>query len=95
MKKYYFFKEYLLTGDSELTMIKTVATVEVDFAKIEQELPLGAQIKLETVQTVIEGGRFILYGEYSLPATVEEIIARESIDIDQVLGDEETLPSLN
>jgi hypothetical protein len=47
------------------------------------------------VQTVIEGGRFIVYGEYALPAALEEIVARESIDIEEVLGDQETLPSLN
>jgi hypothetical protein len=47
------------------------------------------------VQTVIEGGRFIVFGEYGLPASLEEIVARESIDIEEVLGDQETLPSLN
>ena len=87
MKKQFFFKEYLIQGDNETRTIRYVATVEVDFAQIEQELPSGAQIKPETVQTVIEGGRFIVYGEYALPTALEEIVARESIDIEQVLGD--------
>ncbi|CAA9302843.1 MAG: hypothetical protein AVDCRST_MAG56-5646 [uncultured Cytophagales bacterium] len=95
MKKQFFFKEYLIRGDDETKAIRHIATVEVDFAHIEQELPLGAQIKTETVQTVIEGGRFIVYGEYALPVALEEIVARESIDIEQVLGDQETLPSMN
>jgi hypothetical protein len=95
MKKQFFFKEYLIRGDDETKAIRHVATVEVDFAQIEQELPSGAQIKSETVQTVIEGGRFIVFGEYGLPAALEEIVARESIDIEEVLGDQETLPSLN
>jgi hypothetical protein len=56
---------------------------------------VNAQIKMDTVQTVIEGGRFIVYGEYALPTALEEIVARESIDIEEVLGDQETLPSLN
>lgn len=95
MKQYFFFKEYLISGDSQLTIIKGVATVEVDFARIEQELPTGAQIKIETVQTHIEGGRFVVYGEYSLPVSLEELVTKEAIDLDQVLGDEENLPSLN
>ena len=95
MKKYFFFKEYLITGDSQPTIIKALATIEVDFARIEQELPIGAQIKMETVQTQIEGGRFIVYGEYSLPVSLEELVTKEAIDLDQVLGDEENLPSLN
>jgi hypothetical protein len=95
MKKQFFFKEYLIRGDDATKAIRHVATVEVDFAQIEQELPFGAQIKPETVQTVIEGGRFIVFGEYGLPVALEEIVARESIDIEEVLGDQETLPSLN
>jgi hypothetical protein len=95
MKKQFFFKEYLIRGDEETKAIRQVATVEVDFAHIEQELPSGAQIKPETVQTVIEGGRFIVYGEYALPVALEELIARDSINIEEVLGDQETLPSIN
>lgn len=95
MKKQFFFKEYLIRGDDETKAIRLIATVEVDFAHIEQELPPGAQIKPETVQTVIEGGRFIVYGEYAVPAPLEDLVAHDSINIEQVLGDQETLPSLN
>ncbi len=95
MKKQFFFKEYLIAGDDQTRSVRGVATLEVDFAQIEQELPVGAQIKMDSVQTVIEGGRFVVYGEYALPAALEEIVARESIDIQEVLGDQETLPSLN
>lgn len=96
MKKQFFFKEYLIPGDAETRMIRSVSTVEVDFAQIEQELPTGARLELATVQTVIEGGRFIVYGEYTtLPATPEEIVAQESINLEQVLGDQEMLPSIN
>jgi hypothetical protein len=95
MKKYYFFKDYLIAGDSQRGIIRGTSTVEVDFAQIEQELPIGAQIKIETLQTVVEGGRFLVYGEYTLPVSMEELVAKDSIDLDQVLGDEESLPSLN
>jgi hypothetical protein len=96
MKKLFFFKEYLIHGDAVSKAIRGVATIEVDFAQIEKDLPVGAFIKPETVQTVIEGGRFMVYGEYVLPAaTLEEVVASESIDIAQVLGDEEKLPSMN
>ena len=95
MKKYFFFKDYLIAGDSQISMIKGISTVEVDFAQIENELPPGAIIKQETLQTMVEGGRFIVYGEYSLPVLMEDLIAKDSIDIEQVLGDEGTLPSFN
>ncbi len=95
MKKYFFFKEYLLSGDADTRAIRNVATVEVDFDRIEQELPVDARINPATVQTVIEGGRFIVYGEYTLPTPLEALVTRDAIDIEQVLGDQETLPSVN
>jgi hypothetical protein len=95
MKKQFFFKEYLIQGDAETRTLRSVATVEVDFARIEQELPEGARIDQNKIQTVIEGGRFIVYGEYTLPVAIEELVARDAIDIQQVLGDQETLPSVN
>jgi len=73
-----------------------VATVDVDFDEIERSLPEGAAIKHQTVQTVVEGGKFIVYGEYTIPGeALEEAVAKEAINIEEVLGDEGMLPSVN
>lgn len=96
MRKQYFFKEYLYYSEFESKTTHSVATLEVDFDKIERELPAGAKIKHETVQTVVEAGKFIVYGEYTLSTSlVDEVLAADSIDISQVLGEEGLLPSAN
>src|SRR5215213_3899152 len=96
MKKQYFFKEYPIYGDFDIKSTKLVPTVEVDFDEIEKGLPTGSKIRHATVQTVIVGEKFIIFGEYStLEAAMKETVATESIDIDDVLGDAGTLPSVN
>jgi hypothetical protein len=96
MKKLFFVKEYPIQGGMAGLTLRSLATIEVDFNRIESELPPGAQIKYESVQTVIDGGNLVVFGEYtSLASAAEEMLARESIDIQQVLGDQEILPSVN
>ncbi len=96
MKKHYFIKEYLYHSDFESKSSGVLATVEVDYGQIERNLPLGASIKYETVHTMLENGKLIVYGEYTLPlTTLEEVVMKESIDIDQVLGEEGLQPSVN
>lgn len=96
MKKYFFFKEYLLHSTPNVLAISSVQTQEVNFDAIEKELPVGAKIKYESVKTIITGEKFIVYGEYLPLATeLKENVATEAISIDEVLGDQETLPSVN
>lgn len=96
MKKLFFFKEYIYYSEFESKTSQYVATVEVDYDAIEQELPTGARIKYETVQTVVEGGKFIVHGEYTFSDVLPNAIsATDSIDISEVLGDEGILPSAN
>ncbi|QHT69164.1 hypothetical protein GXP67_22235 [Rhodocytophaga rosea] len=96
MKKLFFFKEYTYYSEFESKTSHYVATVEVDYDEIEKELPSGARIKYETVQTMIEAGKFIVYGEYTFSDVLPNAIsATESIDISQVLGEEGILPSAN
>jgi hypothetical protein len=96
MKKHFFFREYIYYSEFEGKSIKFVATLEVDFNEIEKGLPAGAIIKHDTVKTVIEGGKFVVYGEYTLlQSALEEIAATEAIKIDEVLGNEGLLPSVN
>ena len=96
MKKQYFFKEYPIYGDFDIKSTKLVPTVEVDFDEIEKGLPTGSRIRHATVQTVIVGEKFVVYGEYSTQeAAMKQAVATESIDIDDVLGDADTLPSVN
>lgn len=96
MKKKFFFKEYIYYNEFESRTTRFVSTLEVDYEQIERELPQGAIIKPETIQTVIEGGKFIIYGEYTLlEASLDEMVATTSIDMTQVLGEEGILPSAN
>jgi hypothetical protein len=96
MKKLFFFKEYNYYSEFESKTSHYVATVEVDYDQIEQELPTGAKIKYETVQTMVEAGKFIVYGEYTFSDVLPNAIsAADSIDISEVLGDEGILPSAN
>jgi hypothetical protein len=96
MKKLFFVKEYPIGGETSSLNLRAVSTIEVDFSRIENDLPPGSQIRHDTVQTVISGGSLVVFGEYSsLVAAAEEMVARESIDIEQVLGDQEMLPSVN
>jgi hypothetical protein len=95
MKKLFFFKEYEIYSEFETKAIRGLATIEVDFDQLGKDLPLGAEIRPETVRTQIEGSRFIVYGEYVLPATILETVAKEAIELDDLLGDQEKLPSVN
>lgn len=96
MRKHFFFKEYIYFNEFESKTTGFVSTVDVDYEQIERELPTGAKIKLETIQTVIEAGKFIVYGEYTLlEASLDEMVATTSIDISQMLGEEGILPSAN
>jgi hypothetical protein len=65
MKKHFFFKEYIYYNEFESKSTNFVSRVEVDYDQIEKQLPVGAKIKYETIQTVIENGKFIVYGEYT------------------------------
>jgi len=96
MKKHFFFKEYTYYSEFESKRSRFVATLEVDYEQIERDLPQGAKIKLESVQTVVEAGKFIVYGEYTMiESSLSEKVATEAIEITQVLGEEGLLPSAN
>lgn len=96
MKKHLFFKEYIYYNEFESKTTGSVSLLEVDYEQIEKGLPIGAKIKLETVQTVVEGGKYIVYGEYSiLETSFNEMVSTEAIDLTQVLGEEGILPSAN
>jgi hypothetical protein len=92
MKKHFFVRKYSLSGSS-------ISTLEIDLGAIEQALPEGGRIKSETVQTLIEGDTFIVYGEYSTQELAmqeaQEAVATETINLDEVLGDGGLLPSVN
>lgn len=100
MKKNFFVKEYLISFDHDkaISVIQTssVSTIEVDFDQIEKQLPIGSKINKETVQTVIQIDKFIVYGEYSrIEPILPELATTESIELTDVLGDESVLPSVN
>ncbi len=96
MKKHLFFKEYTYYSEFESKTTGFVSLLEVDYEKIERELPTGAKIKLENVQSVVEAGKFIVYGEYSMIETsLNEMVSTEAIELTQVLGEEGMLPSAN
>ena len=96
MKKYLFFKEYTYYNEFESKTTGFVSLLEVDYEQIERELPTGAKIKLETVQSIVEAGKFIVYGEYSIfEESLNEMVSTEAIDLTQVLGEEGILPSAN
>ncbi|MDJ1469305.1 hypothetical protein QNI19_32830 [Cytophagaceae bacterium DM2B3-1] len=101
MKKNFFVKEYLISFDHDkaISIVQTssVSTIEVDFEQIEKQLPIGSKINQSTVQTVVKGDKFIVYGEYSRiePEFPEPAAAAETIELKEVLGDETILPSVN
>jgi hypothetical protein len=96
MKKHFFFKEYIYYNEFESRTTGFVSLLDVDYEQIERELPTGAKIKLETVQTVVEAGKFIVYGEYSMiEASLSEMVSTDAIELTQVLGEEGILPSAN
>jgi hypothetical protein len=76
-----------------------ISTLEVDLESIEQALPEGGRIKSETVQTMIEGDTFIVYGEYTTQQSArqeaQESVATETVRLGEVLGDAGMLPSVN
>ena len=92
MKKLFFVRKYSLSSSS-------ISTLEIDLKVIEQALPEGGRIKTETVQTLIEGDTFIVYGEYSTQELAmheaQEAVATETINLNEVLGDGGMLPSVN
>jgi hypothetical protein len=100
MKKNFFVKEYPLamSADNVLnTRTTAISTFEIDFEQLEQQLPAGAKIKSETVQTTIEADRFIIFGEYTLtdPLPSAPVAATESVELKDVLGEDTLLPSVN
>lgn len=96
MKKKFFVKKYPIYGDFDVRATQLTPTIEVDFDEIEKSLPFGSEIRKETIQTVIVGDEFVVYGEYSsLESTLKAAAAVESIDIDEVLGETGPLPSVN
>jgi len=92
MKKLFFVRKYALSGSS-------ISTLEVDLESIEQALPEGGRIKSETVQTTIEGDKFIVYGEYSTQQSAmqeaQESVSTEIVNLGEVLAEGSTLPSVN
>jgi hypothetical protein len=95
MKKLFFVKRYPIL--SNLKGVLTLpSTVEVDYDEIENGLPFGSRIKMETVCTVITDDTFVVYGEYSSQEeALKESVAQESIALDDVLGEGGMLPSVN
>lgn len=99
MKKNFFVKEYPLamSADNVLnTRTTSLSTVEIDFEQLEQQLPAGARIKTETVQTTIEADRFVVFGEYTVAEPLlSDPVAAESTELKDVLGEDALLPSVN